>query len=130
MFQPLKRYTEKFSCPYVSGVWVTRKWRRFAVKTRQAIIFSLRTFVFVFCVCVCVYWDAHSAGNDSRQLIVCILFIVTIKLQIWFGCVQNFEFDFCVTVHHWYNNINSQLDAIMINFIDNYNQLNMFRAII
>jgi len=28
------------------------------------------------------------------------------------------------------NNINSQLDAIITNFIDNYNQLNMFRAII
>jgi len=35
-----------------------------------------------------------------------------------------------VTVHHWYNNINSQLDATITNFIDNYNQLNMFRAII
>jgi len=29
-----------------------------------------------------------------------------------------------------YNNINSQLDATITNFIDNYNQLNMFRAII
>ena len=28
------------------------------------------------------------------------------------------------------NNINSQLDATITNFIDNYNQLNMFRAII
>jgi len=40
------------------------------------------------------------------------------------------KFDVCVTVHHWYNNINSQLDATLTNFIDNYNQLNMFRAII
>ena len=38
--------------------------------------------------------------------------------------------DVCVTVHHWYNNINSQLDATITNFIDNYNQLNVFRAII
>jgi len=37
---------------------------------------------------------------------------------------------FFVTVHHWYNNINSQLDATIINFIDNYNQLNMFRVIV
>ena len=40
------------------------------------------------------------------------------------------SFDVCVTVHHSYNNINSQLDATITNFIDNYNQLNMFRAII
>ena len=36
----------------------------------------------------------------------------------------------CVTVHHWYNYINSQLDATITNFNDNYNQLNMYRAII
>ena len=35
-----------------------------------------------------------------------------------------------MTVHHWYNNINSQIDKKITNFIDNYNQLNMFRAII
>jgi len=29
-----------------------------------------------------------------------------------------------------YNNINSQLDATITNFIDNYSHLNMFRAII
>ena len=29
-----------------------------------------------------------------------------------------------------YNNVNSQLDAKITNFIDNYNQLNMFRAMI
>jgi hypothetical protein len=39
-------------------------------------------------------------------------------------------FDICVTVRHWYSNINSQLDATIKNFIDNYDQLNMFRAII
>ena len=39
-------------------------------------------------------------------------------------------FDVCVTVRHWYNNINIQLDATITNFIDNYNQLNTFRAII
>jgi hypothetical protein len=39
------------------------------------------------------------------------------------------KFDVCVTVHHWYNNMNSQLDAKITNFIDNYNQFNMFRAI-
>jgi len=31
-------------------------------------------------------------------------------------------------VHHWYNNINSQLDADNNNFINNFKQLNMFRA--
>ena len=37
-----------------------------------------------------------------------------------------------VSVHKqfWSNNINSQLDAIVTNFVDNYNQLSMFRAII
>ena len=28
-------------------------------------------------------------------------------------------------MHHWYNNINSQLDATIINFINNFNQLNI-----
>jgi len=41
-----------------------------------------------------------------------------------------YKFDVCVTAHHWYNNINSQLDATITNFIDSSNQLNMFRAII
>jgi len=48
-------------------------------------------------------------------------------------CVEErkpFEFDVCVTVHRWYSNINSHLGATITNFIDNYNQLNMFRAII
>jgi len=35
-----------------------------------------------------------------------------------------------VTVHHRYNNINSQRDAIITNIIDNYNRLNMFRELI
>ena len=38
--------------------------------------------------------------------------------------------DVCVTVHHRYSNINSKLDATMTNFIDNYNQRDMFPAII
>ena len=40
------------------------------------------------------------------------------------------RFDVCVTVRHWYNNINSQLDATITNFPDNYNKLNVFWAII
>jgi len=43
---------------------------------------------------------------------------------------MNTIFDIFVTVHHWYNNINSQLDATIKGFIDNYNQINMFRATI
>ena len=39
-------------------------------------------------------------------------------------------FDVCVTVHHWYNNGNSQLDVTITHFIDNYNQLSKFPAII
>jgi len=35
-----------------------------------------------------------------------------------------------VTVHHVYSNMNSLLDATTTNFIDNYNQLNTFGAII
>ena len=41
-----------------------------------------------------------------------------------------FEFDVCVTVHYCYNNISSQADSTITNSIDNYNQLNMLRAII
>ena len=39
--------------------------------------------------------------------------------------VPTFEFDVCVTVHLWYNNINSKLDATITNFVDNCNRLNM-----
>jgi len=35
-----------------------------------------------------------------------------------------------VPLRWWYNNINSQLDATITNFIDNYNQLYIFRTII
>jgi len=38
--------------------------------------------------------------------------------------------DICVTVLRRHNNINSQLDATITNFIDNYKQLNTFRSII
>jgi len=34
------------------------------------------------------------------------------------------------SVNFFVNNINSQLDATITNFIDNYSHLNMFRAII
>jgi len=40
------------------------------------------------------------------------------------------KFDVSVTMHHWYSIINSQLDATITNFIDNYNQLSMFWVII
>jgi len=43
---------------------------------------------------------------------------------------QSQKSDVCVTVHHWYNNINNQLDATITVFINNPYQLNMFRAII
>ena len=39
-------------------------------------------------------------------------------------------FDVCVTVHHTYSNTNSQLNATITNFIANYIQFSMFRAII
>ena len=64
LFQPLKRYTENLSRPYVSGIWLTGKWRKFAVKTRQVSHFYLRTFVFVSCVFI----EKHTArvgGRDS-----------------------------------------------------------------
>ena len=37
---------------------------------------------------------------------------------------------FVMTVNNRYNDINSQLDATITNFIDKYNQLNTFRTII
>ena len=50
--------------------------------------------------------------------------LAVLRFDDWAG--RGFKFDICVTVHHWYNNINSQLDATITVFIDNYNQLNMF----
>jgi len=40
------------------------------------------------------------------------------------------EFDVCVTVYHRYNNRKGQIDTTTINFINNFNQLNIFRTII
>ena len=38
---------------------------------------------------------------------------------------------YCKAVRYFpYNNSNSQIDTTITNFIDNYNQLNMFRAIV
>jgi len=53
-----------------------------------------------------------------------------VELQSKESFIFVYVFDVCVTVHHRYNNINSQLDATITNLIDNYNQLNTFRAII
>ena len=63
-------------------------------------------------------------------LFVYFVFLLNLKpcwCVLWISSVN---FDVCVTLHHWHNNINSQLHATITNFIDNYNQLNMFRAII
>jgi hypothetical protein len=60
--------------------------------------------------------------------ILCFMINVTVVFLIFWRNRQINLFDVCVTVHHWYNNINNQLDATITNFIDNYNQLNMFRA--
>jgi len=60
---------------------------------------------------------------------------------LWHSVLRNIENAFTRTLRNKrlttltgifvdYNNINSQLNATITNFIDNYNQLNMFRAII
>ena len=80
--------------------------------------------------------------NLTEFFSFCIRKLFKIILNIVFSIVLNtvmkkqrdepsyVKSDVGVNVHHWYNNINSQLDAAITNFIDNYNQLNMFRAII
>jgi len=57
-------------------------------------------------------------------------YTVLLKHTINGLCSFRITFDVCVTVYHWYNYINSQLDATITNFVNNYNQLNMFRTII
>ena len=59
--------------------------------------------------------DRHDEGNS--------------RFSQFCECAQE-NFDVCVSVHHWYNYIDSQLDATTTNFSDIYNQLNTFRAII
>jgi len=55
---------------------------------------------------------------------------VTVLVSNLDQATDHFVFDVCGTVHHRYNNINSQVDATVTNVIDYYNRLNMFRAII
>ena len=74
-----------------------------------------------------VWWNkARHLRASLKQLIHYIYWVYTTsydhRRKLWF--------DVCVTVHHWYSNINSQTDATITYFIDNYSQLNMFRAII
>jgi len=63
-------------------------------------------------------------GNNSTVL------CVTVLASNLDQATDHFVFDVCGTVHNRYNNINSQLDAKITNFIDNCNRFNMFRAII
>jgi len=44
--------------------------------------------------------------------------------------IYNIYIIYIIYYIHTHNNINSQLDATITNFINNYNQLNMFRVII
>jgi len=56
--------------------------------------------------------DTHEEQPGKMELATVL---VTFRV---FG-YRLFKFDVCVTVHDWYNNINSQLDATMTDFIDN-----------
>ena len=47
--------------------------------------------------------DNCRRGNEASGCIKCWKFVLYLK-----------TFDGCVTVHHWYNNINSRLDATVI----------------
>ena len=67
-------------------------------------------------------------SNISPPIINIFIHLACFICVLLINC--GFTFDVCVTVHHWYNNINSQLDGDNNNFINNFYQLNMFRAII
>jgi len=89
-------------------------------------------------LCLILQWTATCTGILRAAVIKLLQKKVQCCRNI--GAFQNekeikaleilFFFYVCVTVYRGYNNINYQIDAKITNFIDNYNQLNMFRAII
>ena len=95
----------------------------------HVVALSRYNMLYSLCYVCCPSWSP----NWWIRMICCLLKVPyyyhinhqQVTLLIWY-----WAFDVCVTVHHWYDNMNSQLDATITNFIDNYNQLNMFRAII
>jgi len=74
----------------------------------------------------CTKWLNLPGPEDFTYFEISIQFSSSVKQST---TVYN-KFEICVTVRHWYSIINSQLDASITNFIDNYKQLNMFRVII
>ena len=122
-----------------------------------------RNTVYKFDVCVTVHHWYNNINSQLDAIIKILLFDVCVTVHHWYNNINSqldaiiiiLLFDVCVTVHHWYNNINRQLDAIIKillfdvcvtvhhwynninsprfnndNFINNFNQLNMFREII
>jgi len=56
------------------------------------------------------------------------IIFIQVSRQSYSRIHANIEFQ--MQILKWHNNVNNQPDATITDYIDNYNQLNMFRAII
>jgi len=82
-----------------------------------------------FCVVLAIF------SKNVINIVVSVLLYPFLCLYRSGMCLVNRDPIAClflvrVTVRHRCSDINNQLDAKITNFVDNYNQLNMFRAII
>ena len=59
------------------------------------------------------FYDESNYAVQRVKLKV-FLYLLSHLINIHRISCKTFEFDVCVTVHHLYNNINSQLDATII----------------
>ena len=109
--------------------WICCAENTFDMRTVLSSVATISLFVFATIVLSCDTCVAIQLCYRHRQGPFSTLFILDCAAS---NDLRNMgdTFDVCVTVHHWYNNINSQLDTTITDFIDNYNQLSMFRAII
>ena len=79
-------------------------------------------------VCVCYFAKARSyVRKNSNYIQTNSLGSFNITFPFEVNISYNL-FNLCNVLK--YNNINSQLDTTITDFIDNYNQLNMFRAML
>ena len=81
----------------------------FAKVVIVAVTNHLNNFWIAFvCVCVCVFlelsliWMFYDKTQTEQMTFQFVVYLITNMVDI---------FDICMTVHHWYNNINNQLDA-------------------
>ena len=72
-----------------------------------------------------VYIRDCKIANDTKFLeLSCYLSMRYFRTE--FSKLYLSDFDVCVTVRHWYNNIKSQLDATIVILLKIFNQLNIF----